>query len=144
MTSGDNSGATENEDRPQRHRRPGPSVIRFPAEPRFWKTVWDNPREPMGVAVAVLIALSFGSNEVASGRTVLHQALGVVTAVAGILLLVSYVLRFRQTALDDDRWSRSRPRRTARALLKYAYGTFEAVVLLALLAWGLTWVLDRF
>lgn len=60
------------------------------------------------------------------------------------MLLASYVLRFHQPVLADDRWLRSRPRRVTRALLKHAYGTFEAVSLLGLLIWTVIWLIGRF
>ena len=143
MSSGDNAGAPAREELPQSHRRPGPAVLRFPTETRFWNSVWDNPRELMSVALAIFAALAYGAQAVTSRGSVAHQALGVVVAGAGLLLLASYVLHFHPSALDGDRWSRSRSRRAARAVLRYFWGTFEVIVLLALLAWLVTWLFGR-
>lgn len=97
----------------------------------------------MGVALAVLIALLFGSDEVTSGGSVVHQALGVVVVGAGLLLAASYVLHFHPSALDSERWSRSPLPRAARAVLKYTYGTYYVIALLALLVWLITWLAGR-
>lgn len=144
MSTGGSADERDNEEPLPTHRRPGPTVVRFPTEPRFWKTAWDNPREPMLVGLAVVAALLFGSHAVTSGGSVLFRVLGMVTAAAGLLLLASYILRFHQAVLDDDRWLGSRTRRVARAMLKYCYYAFEAIALLALLAWFLTWLAGRF
>lgn len=97
----------------------------------------------MSVALAIFAALVYGTQAATSGDSVMHQALGIVAAGAGLLLLASYILHFHPSALDGDRWSRSRSRRAARDLLKYSWGTFEAIVLLALVAWLLIWLAGR-
>ncbi|MBC7760331.1 MAG: hypothetical protein H7201_00735 [Candidatus Saccharibacteria bacterium] len=81
--------------------------------------------------------------EVTSSGSVVHRALGVVVAGAGLLLAATYVLHFHPSALDSERWSRSPLRRAARAVLKYTYGTYYAIALLALLVWLITWLAGR-
>jgi hypothetical protein len=142
MSSGGDGGASES-DAPRSHRRPGPSVVRFPTEPRFWKTVRDSPREPACVGLVIFAALFFGSRAITSGDSVLYRALGIASTFAGLLLLASYVLRFHQAVLDNERWSTSRSRRVLRALLKYSHGIFESIALLALLGWALIWLAGR-
>lgn len=144
MDSDDEAGEPVTKDAPNSHRRLGPAVVRLPSEKRFWKSVWEDPRELLGLVAAVFLALVFGSDEVTSGGSVVHHVLGGVVVVAGVVLAASYALQFHPAFLESERWSRSLLRRAVRAMLKYTYGVFYAILLVAALVWLITWLADRF
>lgn len=73
---------------PRSHRRPGPAAVDWPP-PIVRRVLWENPRQPMGVAVGVLLSLSLGVSMAASGNSVPQRALGGVAVVAGALVLAS-------------------------------------------------------
>jgi hypothetical protein len=57
-----------------------------------------------------------------------------MTAVAGLLVLVSYTLHFVPAALSSDRWSKTRPKRAMRVVLSYSWVAFVVAVVLVWLA----------
>jgi hypothetical protein len=79
------------------------------------------------------------STPVAAGP-VLVRVLGVVAAVAGMLVLVSYGLRFFPAGLQRERWFSTRPRRAVRSTLKNAWAGFLGAVFLA---WVVSLFVDR-
>lgn len=143
MDSDDDAGDAVTIEAPHSDRRPGPAAVKMPSEQRFWKSVGDDPRELMGLVAAVSLALLFGSSEVTSGGSFVHQVLGAVVVGAGLLLAVSYALQFRPAVFESEGWSRTRLRRAARAVLKHTYGTFSAMVLLAAFVRFITWLAGR-
>jgi hypothetical protein len=128
---GVNAAANTSAPGPGSHRRPGRAAVRDP-EPSFPKVLWDYPREPALVGLGGLLGLGWGVSTAVAVGPVLGRALGVVAAVAGLLVLVSYVLRFFPSALQGDCWYTTRPRRAVRLALDYAWGVF---LVAALLAW---------
>ncbi|HEX2892419.1 MAG TPA: hypothetical protein VHO29_00265 [Marmoricola sp.] len=110
---------------PTNHRRSGPSAIRRPPRDRgpvtFGQVLRANPREVMALVVAALIALTWGVRTAVVGEPAGERILGAVGVLGALLLLASYVLRFWRPVLDEDRWSRSRPRRLARFVLLNAW-----------------------
>ncbi len=116
-----------------RHRRPGPAAIDDPT-PSFPKVLLENPREPAMVLLGGLAGLAWGMSTAIAPGPMLRHALGEGAAVAGLLVLVSYLLRFFPAALHGEDWSRTRPRRALRLLLKCAWGVFLGCALLAWVA----------
>ncbi|MGZ4632364.1 MAG: hypothetical protein ACXV2G_06815 [Actinomycetes bacterium] len=99
---------------PHSHRRAGPAAVDEPS-PSFPKVLWENPREPLLVAGGSLLALGWGVSMAVAVGSVLSRALGVVAAVAGLMMRASYVLRLFSPAFASERWSRTRPRQVLRA-----------------------------
>jgi hypothetical protein len=108
---------------PGSHRRPERAAVDEPG-PSFPKILWENPREPALVGLGGVLGLGWGVSTAVAAGPVLGRVLGVVAAVAGTLVLVSYVLRFFPAALQGERWSSTQPRRAVRLALKYSWGFF--------------------
>jgi hypothetical protein len=123
---------------------PGPGGRRRQAVgvpgPSFPKVLWENPREPALVGLGGVLGLGWGVSTAVAAGPLLGRVLGVVAAVAGALVLVSYVLRFLPAILQGERWFSTRSRRAARVGLKYAWVGFLGVVFFA---WGVSLFVGR-
>ena len=67
---------------------------------------------------------------------------GVAIALPSLLVLASYFLRFT-TVLDGDTWTRSRPRRFVRLLLKYSWHIYLALIGLVAVFMLIDWLIHR-
>lgn len=114
---------------PRSHRRAGPAVIDEPV-PSFPKVLWENPREPALVGLGALFGLGWGASIAIRAGSGLGRGLGVAAVMAGLLLLVSYILRFIPAAFQGERWSRM-PGRALRLALRSAWGVFLGAAVVA-------------
>jgi hypothetical protein len=121
---------------PGRRRR---TVVGEP-EPSFPKVLWKNPREPALVGLGGMLGLGWGVSTAVAVGPVLVRLLGVVAAVAGMLVLVSYGLRFFPAVMQGERWFSTRSRRAVRSTLRYAWAGFLGAVFLA---WVVSLFVDR-
>ena len=113
---------------PARHRRLGPASVRVPADPVTFRGVLaDNFREVLFIAGSVLLALAWGGWAVWAGDSLAVRASGVAAVAAGLLLLASYVFRFRRSTLESAAWQTTRTRRVLRLVLVYAWGVYFSV-----------------
>jgi hypothetical protein len=87
-----------------------------------------------------MLGLGWGVSTVVAVGPLLVRVLGVVAAVAGMLVLVSYGLRFVPAVLQRERWFSTRPRRAVRSTLRYAWAGFLGAVFLA---WVVSLFVDR-
>lgn len=118
-----------------RHRREGEARV-AQGRPSFGAVLRDNPREVIVTALGVVIAVGWGANLISSGSTG-TRFLGLLCVLGGLLLGVSYVLRFNPRHLGDARWSSSRTRRVLRLFLAHGWVAFFAVYLVVGLALGI-------
>ncbi|MFP5252671.1 MAG: hypothetical protein ACLGH4_02620 [Actinomycetes bacterium] len=91
-------------------------------------------KRPRFSALGSLGGLGWGVSTLLTDASAARRGFGLLAAVAGILVLVSYVLRFVPTALTSDRWSKTRLGRAMRRVLSYSWAVFLVVVVLAWLA----------
>lgn len=116
------------------HRLPGKAKVALPPDTdadSFEEVFATNVAEPMSVALGGLLGVAWGCWALLSGGPAWQVVLGLVSAVAGVLVWVSYFLHFHPGAIAGERWTRTRPRRALRALLAKAYVVFLAVAVLA-------------
>ena len=119
---------------PGRHRREGNAqVAASPAS--FREEVWANPHGLLFFAVGGLLGVLWGGSTLLHDGPTWQRGLGLVAALAGALVWVSYFLRFQPYLLAGERWERTRPRRVMRAVLARSWAVFVAVA-------GLAWLID--
>lgn len=127
---------------PATHRKPGPATVRMPpAEPpTFGQVLADHYRQVLWVVLGVMLALIWGARAVLVENSVGERASGFAAVCGGLLLLASYVLRFRSEPLDHAWWSESRARMAARFVLAHTWRIYYIVILVA----GVGYWLSRF
>ena len=92
-----------------------------------------NPGGLLLVAVGGLLCLGWGGATAWHDGPAWQRGLGLVAAVAGAMVWVSYVLRSHPAWIAGDRWTRTRPRRALRAVLAHAWAVFLVVSVCAAL-----------
>jgi hypothetical protein len=116
------------------HRHDGRAQLAAPAG-SFREEVRRNPHEVLMVAVGGLLAVLWGGSTLVNDGPAWQRGLGLLAALAGALVWISYFLRFWPALIEDERWSRTRTRRALRGVLVHAWAVFFA---LAILAWLIT------
>jgi hypothetical protein len=110
------------EDDAQRsHRQPGRASAGAPLKRESFGEKFP-PYEVLPFVSIVFAGLFIGSHLAVEDGTIPMRLLGLGLIVGSILTVASYVLKFFPGALRGEQWSRTRPRRVARIVLRYAWG----------------------
>lgn len=104
------------------HRKPGPATTEAPDQPvTFARALWKDPRPMLLEVVRAIFELAYGQHLVRDGATIVWRFAGLALFVFGLLHVASYAMSFVPGVLERAHWSRTWPRRIARAVLKYAW-----------------------